>query len=262
MHEHQLGQESAEVQRKIAEHNPWYTSDQLATQRYGVYRHNMQLRYAYVARMLAFLNINVNGQTVVDLGCGDGQWSLELSRHHQPHLIGIDYNPLRLARYQTNIQTASVHAGSCLDIPLPEATADIVMFHQVLEHIPEAERALQQIHRILKPEGWLMLSVPNEGSWLKQQVQYRWLEPHALATSDHVNFYTPATLKTALEAAGFYVRRLDSLGFYFPYNGVSRRIVSRRWSFQLGLYLAHVIPCLRDCLFAWCQPVKSGAKVH
>lgn len=239
--------------KQIAENNPWYVSDQVGTLQDGVYRHNMALRYHYVRQRLRQLNLSLNHKTVVDLGCGDGIWSMEISRDYPSmSLIGVDYNTLRLERYQQNVPTAQTYYGSCLDIPLDNQIADVVMFHQVLEHIPEPAAALQEVRRILKPDGWLMLSVPNEGTWLKK-IQYRWIQPSLLASTDHVNFYTSASLRQQLETAGYSVHPLDAVGFYFPHQGISRRLLNNRLAFQTGVALARLFPAFRDCLFAWCR---------
>jgi ubiquinone/menaquinone biosynthesis C-methylase UbiE len=250
-------QEILDAADQVAADNPWYTVDQIATQQQGTYRHNMRLRYDYVERTLQSLPVDIDGKTVVDLGCGDGQWSIEISNHHNPKLIGIDYNDLRLERYKQHIPGAEAKFGSCLEIPLDDNTADVVMFHQVLEHIPQPVDALKEVYRVLKPGGWLMLSVPNEGTWLKQQVQYRWLEPHALKSTDHVNFFTASSLRNILRNNGFKVKKLDTVGFYFPHNGISRRLITHKPLFMAGVAASYILPVLRDCLFAWCQPVKE-----
>ncbi len=255
-----LRQEILAAAEQVAEGNEWYVSDQLAGQRYGVYRHNMRLRYHYVANHLK--SIDTEGKTLVDLGCGDGQWSVEVSQKYNFKLIGIDYNSLRLERYHQNLPQAEARFGSCLEIPLENDSADIVMFHQVLEHIPEPGLALREIHRILRAGGWLILSVPNEGTWLKQKVQYRWIEPHLLETTDHVNFYTRSSLRELLTANHFTVHQLDAIGVNFPHNGISRRLVNNRASFALGIWTARIVPVLRDCLFAWSQPVKEASVKH
>lgn len=249
--------EVLQAAEEVAKGNPWYTADQVAGQTYGPYRYNMKLRYEYVERHLKQLGID--GKKVVDLGCGDGQWSIQLKQSHEIELVGVDYNELRLDRYRHNVPDADALFGSCLDIPLEDDFADVVMFHQVLEHIPQPAEALAEVRRILKAGGWLILSVPNEGTWLKQQVQYRFIEPHALEHTDHVNFFTRSTLRQSLERSGFSVKRLDTVGFYFPHNGLSRRLLTNRWSFKVGVAIAQVIPVFRDCLFAWCQPQKPSS---
>lgn len=243
---------AAHVAREIASGNPWYTVDQIDNQRKGAYRHNMQLRYRYVHEHLSQLQLP--GRTVIDLGCGDGQWSMELAGRFDLRLIGVDYNPLRMQRYRNYVPGAEAQVGSCISIPIASHAVDLVMFHQVLEHIPQPERALREVRRILHQQGWLLLSVPNEGTWLKQHVQYRWIEPNSLASSDHVNFFTAASLRKLLEDSGFTVARLDAVGFYFPHNGISRRIVAQRFGFALGVTAARALPVLHDCLFAWCRP--------
>lgn len=242
---------TVEAERQVAAGNAWYTSDQIATQRHGVYRHNMRLRYDYVMRRLRAAD--VEGKVVVDLGCGDGQWSIELAERFKPTLIGVDYNALRLDRYKANVPGAEARLGSCFDIPIADGMADTVMFHQVLEHLPEPSTALTEIARVLKPGGLLLVSVPNEGTWLKQRIQYRFIQQDLLAQSDHVNFYTADTLRNQLERGGFLVDRVDAVGFNFPHQGISRRLVSWRPSFEVGVRVARLIPSLHDCLFAWCR---------
>ena len=246
--------------RKIAEGNPWYTADQIAGQREGVYRHNMRLRYAYANRMLKQLRIPVQGKTVVDIGCGDGQWSMEISRYKPSKIVGVDYNELRLQRYQQHVPGAEARFGSCLEMPLPDNFADVALFHQVLEHIPEVSQALAEVRRILKPDGWLIMSVPNEGTWLKQSVQYKFIQPSALKTTDHVNFFTQDSLAKALRQAQFRVDLIDSMGFYFPHNGISRHLLANKTTFKIGIRLAGLLPVLHDCLFAYARPIKAQAE--
>lgn len=250
------------ARQQVAEDNPWYTADQIAGQRNGVYRHLMRQHYDYVVRHLKRLENRgwtLDGKTVVDLGCGDGQWSIELVQQFpKAKLIGIDYNELRLERYRHHVPGAETLFGSCMEAPLDDDSADFLMFHQVLEHIPEPEKALAEVRRVLKSDGLLLLSVPNEGTWLKQKIQYPFIERTAMQTTDHVNFWTRDTLRRLLRANGFRVQQLDATGFYFPHNGVSRRIVSRKPLLQVGLAAARVAPVLRDSLFAWCR--LSGVK--
>lgn len=247
-------QERREIQdanQRIAENNPWYVNDQIATLSHGVYRYNMALRYRYVKQCLIQFDLSLDGKTVIDLGCGDGVWSMEMSREFPSvKLIGVDYNALRLERYQRNVPTAQTHYGSCLDIPVTDRVADVVMFHQVLEHISDPLTALREIQRILKPDGWLILSVPNEGTWLKK-IQYRYIQPNLLTSSDHVNFYTQKTLKQQMEMVGYKIPLIETIGFYFPHQGISRRLLNNRFAFQTGVTLARMFPVFRDCLFAW-----------
>lgn len=80
-------------------------------------------------------------------------------------------------------------AGSVLDIPLQNESLDSILCLQVLEHVPDPERALREFHRCLKPGGTLLLSVPH--------LAYLHNEPH-----DYLRF-TRHGLRAFLERAGF-----------------------------------------------------------
>jgi SAM-dependent methyltransferase len=256
-----IQRDGAQADRMVASGDPWYTADQFRTELHGIYRHSIRLRFRCVRRLLEKLDTTQDrlaGKTLVDLGCGDGVWSVLIREQFRCQLIGVDYNRLRLDRYATHVPGALTRLGSCYEIPLADDATDIVLFNQVLEHLEQPADALREIRRILRPRGHLIISVPNEGTWLKQRVQYRFIQPEALKTSDHLQFFTGASLSDLLVSCGFHVERLDLLGFYFPHNGVSRRLVQRRWTYAVGLGLARLFPVLHDCIFALACRERSG----
>ncbi len=82
-------------------------------------------------------------------------------------------------------------AGSVLDIPLRDGSLDSILCSQVLEHVPDPERALRELFRCLKPGGTLLVSVPH--------LAYLHNEPH-----DYIRL-TKHGLRVFLERAGFTV---------------------------------------------------------
>ena len=142
--------------RQVVADNPWYTVDQFASQVHGRYRHNMRLRYDYVLSRIGPLD----GKTVIDVGCGDGQWSALLCSRFAVKLIGIDYNELRLDRYRRRLPAAEALLGTCAKIPVESGAADLVMCHQVLEHLGDPAAALIEARRVLKPNGMLLVFIP------------------------------------------------------------------------------------------------------
>ncbi len=236
---------------RVQSGDPWYVSDHFKSHLEGVYRHSIAHRLAYVRRALEQLDLD--GARVLDLGCGDGQWSHLLARYFDCQLVGVDMNSVRIQRYRENAPSSAALLGSCYDLPLCAGAVDLVLFNQVLEHLEKPSVALQEIRRVLRPEGTLLISVPNEGTWLKQRVQYRYIQPVSLQTTDHIQFFTSQTLRSTLEGAGFNVQRLDAVGFYLPHNGIHRRVVTHRRWYELGLGVARFVPVLHDCLFAVCN---------
>jgi SAM-dependent methyltransferase len=108
------------------------------------------------------------------------------------------------------------------DYPSNDNSFDIVFFNHVLEHIPNDIGALSEVYRILKPGGLLILGVPNEGA-LFWQLAYR-LQPHVLAASDHVHFYTAKSLKEKCLQAGFKIHEITPIGWGVPHWSLDAKI--------------------------------------
>ena len=103
---------------------------------------------------------------LVDFGCGNGAQSLLLAEYCA-RVTGVDINPDFLAAFARGIAAGGLGeriAGVPLaggQIPLADATADVVTSFTVLEHVPDEQAALAEMYRVLKPGGRLIISVPN-----------------------------------------------------------------------------------------------------
>ncbi len=103
---------------------------------------------------------------LVDFGCGNGAQTLLLAEHCA-RVTGVDINPDFLAAFDRAIAEANLGervAGVPLaagQIPLDDEFADVVTSFTVLEHVPDERLALAEMHRVLKPGGRLIISVPN-----------------------------------------------------------------------------------------------------
>jgi methionine biosynthesis protein MetW len=98
------------------------------------------------------------GVRVLDLGCRDGALTSEYLDGN--NVVGVDVDRAALARAAARgIETAWVD----LDDPLPfeDASFDVVVAAEVLEHLRLPERALAEARRVLRPGGRLVGSVPN-----------------------------------------------------------------------------------------------------
>jgi SAM-dependent methyltransferase len=77
--------------------------------------------------------------------------------------IAFDVSLEAIKRIQSNQVCAFV--ADALEIPLPEASFNVVVCSEVLEHIPDIRSAVKEFHRVLKPDGLLVVSSPNWMSW-------------------------------------------------------------------------------------------------
>jgi len=83
---------------------------------------------------------------------------------------------------------------------LPDSQFDCVLCCHVLEHIPDDEKAMRELFRILKPGGWAILQSPV-GDNLDKTIEY----PNTVSPEGHVRMYGKDYI-TRLERAGFLVK--------------------------------------------------------
>jgi ubiquinone/menaquinone biosynthesis C-methylase UbiE len=97
---------------------------------------------------------------VLDVGCGDGFFTEAVFDRKID--IGIDTDPSEVQRAVKRGNYKKVLTASVVDIPLPDSSVKTVISNCVLEHVPEIDRGLSEIARVLKPGGRLMMTVPSE----------------------------------------------------------------------------------------------------
>jgi SAM-dependent methyltransferase len=117
--------------------------------------------YAWAARALENLS-NGRSQIVLDAACGEG--SLRRYLPHKHFYIGVDFSTRVLARAK-RYNTATYFRADLKHLPFLNATFDTVFSLQALQYLERPEVALAQIARVLKPDGRLVLTVPNNQSF-------------------------------------------------------------------------------------------------
>jgi len=114
-------------------------------------------RYHFAARFAA-------GQRVVDAACGEGYGSALLAAT-AASVVGADISPDAIAHARAayaGIANLSFVEAPCTRLPLGDASADLFVSFETVEHIREQEAFLDEIARVLAPNGLLLLSCPNK----------------------------------------------------------------------------------------------------
>ncbi|ARF55197.1 class I SAM-dependent methyltransferase [Streptomyces gilvosporeus] len=194
---------------------------------------------ALLARALGPRRTGAPPATILDIGCGDGTAAATAAHLLGGHrLVGVDWSQDALRRARTRIPAAApgeltAVRGELTDGGLPFATgsADAVLFSEVIEHLVDPDAAVDELHRILRPGGHLMLSTPNLAAWYNRGLLLAGIQPVFSEVSlrhihgrpgtqvvGHLRLYTARALRAFLTAAGFDVIRLTGA----PYHDVPR----------------------------------------
>lgn len=133
----------------------------------------------------------------LDAGCGTGGLLAAL-RHggHNVVWFGTEIDPQAAARAQAK-SGWPVAAGSVEALPYGDGVFDIVVCADVLSHaLVTPARALAELHRVLKPRGWLVLNLPA----------YPWLLSRHDRAVHNARRFSAGPVRVALERHGFLVR--------------------------------------------------------
>ena len=193
---------------------------------------------------------DVAGKDVLELGCGEAEWSRALARlGARP--VGLDLSPLRLARAREALDRDGLHfpliEAPAQAVPLPDASFDVVFcdhgamgFADPLETVPEAAR-------LLRPGGLLAFSLlshlafatfdPDTDDWTAE-LRRDWFELRRLDDWDEIVQYTlpHGEWIALLRANGFEVERLVEVrppdGARSTYVGDEQSALARRFPME------------------------------
>jgi SAM-dependent methyltransferase len=150
------------------------------------------------------------GDRVLDLGCGGGRHAFEFYRRGA-NVVALDMNAEDLAGVGAMFSamalegeappgaTAATVKGDALRLPFADATFDIVLAAEILEHIPDDEAAMAEIFRVVSPGGMVAVTVPR---WLPELVCWALSEAYHEVEGGHVRIYGRSELIDKLESTG------------------------------------------------------------
>jgi SAM-dependent methyltransferase len=134
---------------------------------------------------------------LVEVGCASGAYLSEV-RAKGWSVEGVEYSNQAADTARAlglTVQTASVETAQP-----PQQTADVLAAWMVLEHLHEPLAALKKIRAWVRPGGYLVAAVPDAGALERRLFGEYWYGLHLPA---HLYHYTPRTLRTLLDKAGW-----------------------------------------------------------
>lgn len=103
---------------------------------------------------------NLNGKTVLEVGCGTGRFSKKI---HElgAQLTIVDIGESLVKNVSETLSCKGIVADAC-DLPFEDNTFDFVISSECIEHTPNPESAIIQMCRVCKPSGTVCLTTPNK----------------------------------------------------------------------------------------------------
>jgi ubiquinone/menaquinone biosynthesis C-methylase UbiE len=164
------------------------------------------------------------GEPLLDVGCGTGslvtRWAAGGRR-----VIGLDQRPEGIAAARARLEGAAASGGEfvvgdALSLPFDAGTFAGAFALDVLEHLDD-QRALGELRRVLRPNGWIFVTVPA--------LPLLWSQRDELA--GHLRRYTRSSLTHALQGAGLKLEAVRAYQFtLLPLVAISRLLGRRSTS--------------------------------
>lgn len=186
--------------------------------------------------------VRLEGKRILDIGCGVGAFVRRLSEY-SPAVYGFDVDREHVREGGKEVPNLALAVGEHL--PYKDGTFDVILLHEVLEHVTDDEETLREAHRVLAPGGRVVIFCPNRlypfethgifigkryvfgnmpfVNYLPDVVRNR-LVPHARA-------YTKRQLRRIYRRAGFRARLHSYVYPGFDHIMARRKVVGRalRW---------------------------------
>jgi ubiquinone/menaquinone biosynthesis C-methylase UbiE len=163
---------------------------------------------------------------ILDIGCGNGDFLAHLA-HLGWEIYGTEFSTAACGLAEG--RGVRVHHGDLTSARFPSNFFDVVTLWHVLEHLPEPREELEEIKRVLRADGLVVVEVPNSASPTLRMCGEQW---YPLDVPLHLQHFTPRTLVRLLQTEGFAQLRRKNFHYwdftYVFYSYMSRLGILQR----------------------------------
>jgi len=175
-------------------------------------------------RLILQLMNPLQGRTVLDVGCGDGTLLALTSRQGVLRVFGCDLDPRMVARARDRLlnddRSAGLAVARCQELPFPDNSFDGLVCITVLAFLPDANRAVREMARVLRPGGTLVIGDLGRWSlWAARRRIRGWLGASLWRTA---RFRTAGELAAMMASAGLTVGSIKGAIFFPPWTPLAR----------------------------------------
>jgi len=140
----------------------------------------------------------IGGLKLLEIGSGLGNLLVEaVARGYD--VTGVEHSESSVRAANKELGAPRVIQGSIDTVDLPDASFDVAVLADVIEHTRDPVSALNHVWRLLKPGGVLFIAVPSLDSWSARIMKERWME----FKLEHLFFFDSQTMQSLLFRTGF-----------------------------------------------------------
>jgi SAM-dependent methyltransferase len=166
-----------------------------------------ELRHTTAGKNIAFDLVEPGaGKNALDVGCRDGYWAKKLTGKGYD-VAAIDIEP----QYSQGLR---VDANEIL--PFADSEFDLIWCSEVIEHLKDPASTIAEFKRVLKPNGRMVMTTPNQDFWLFRLIKAFGISMQRLENETHTSFFTYPIVRGLVGECDFYG--------YFPYLFLKLRI--------------------------------------
>ena len=185
-----------------------------------------------LARLRAIRKMGIRRGNILDIGCARGLFLQTLERvGHTAHGTELTADSAQAAR--AKIGEDRIRVGAVEHCGFDAGQFDAITAWQVFEHLLDPGATLDECHRLLRPGGALLFSVPNIESWQARWSREEWFH---LDVPRHLFHFGPDTLSAMLKKHGFAVESISHYCLEQNPFGLLQSAAHRMGFPHMGLY--------------------------
>jgi ubiquinone/menaquinone biosynthesis C-methylase UbiE len=175
-------------------------------------------------RLVLRLTGDMRGRSVLDVGCGDGTLALACWESGAAQVAGLDLDPRMIARAAVlaaqHQATIGYTVGRAESLPFHDQSVDLVVSVAMLTFVREADRAVREMARVLRPGGRLVIGDLGKWSyWAARRRLRGWLGSRTWRAA---RFRTATELRELVRAADLRVEHVSGAIYFPPFASVAR----------------------------------------
>ncbi len=153
------------------------------------------------------------GTRLLEIGLGMGHLVAQLEDTFDTY--GMDLNHWAVKQSRSVVEKTNLQTASAQELPYKDGAFNVVIIKHIVEHLPDPQKAIQEIGRVTEPGGVLILVTPNLDSLLKPWKGDPWI---GYQDPTHISLKRPAEWLSFIKGAGFRPLKIFSDGFWdVPY---------------------------------------------